>query len=71
MGELELFEMTCPCGLTFKVSKGVKQVYHSAVCKEWHEDKKTKDYSRAWRKTNAHNIKEAVLRQGKKWRVED
>jgi len=69
--ELELFETTCPCGLTFKVSKGVKQVYHSAVCKEWHEERHSKNYSRAWRRTNEMNLKQAVEKKGIKWRRND
>jgi len=51
--ELELVEVICRCGLTFKVNKGNKQVWHSIACRDFYADKALTDASRAWRRTNA------------------
>jgi hypothetical protein len=50
--ELKMIVVYCRCGLSFKVNEGNKQVWHSAFCRDFYEDKDRLDASRSWRRQN-------------------
>lgn len=57
--ELELVEVFCRCGLTFKVNKGNPQKWHAISCRDFYEDKDRLNANRAWRRTNYTRLKKA------------
>lgn len=51
--ELEMVDVICRCGLSFRVNKGNPQIWHAISCRDFYEDKERTDAGKAWRRANS------------------